>query len=67
LATAVEEQANLLLIVMNSQSYEVIKNIQDAHYEGRRGYTDLLTPNLQLLCESVGLPYRKIRQVQESS
>lgn len=67
LCTAVEEQANLLMIVMNSKSYEVIKNIQDAQYGGRRGYTDLLTPDFKLLCGSVGMPYLRIQRIQEAA
>lgn len=57
LATAVQEKANLVLIVMNSASYGVIKNIQDAHYGGRNVYADLLTPAFGTVCKAVGMKH----------
>ena len=36
LATAVQENANVMIVLMNDQCYGVIRNIQDAHYGGRR-------------------------------
>jgi len=36
LATATQEGVRITLVLMNSQDYEVIKNIQDAQYGGRR-------------------------------
>jgi acetolactate synthase-1/2/3 large subunit len=60
LATLAESGARILVLVMNDQGYGVIRNIQDAHYEGRRGYTDVLTPNFADLCAAVGLQHRQI-------
>ncbi|MEX0346575.1 MAG: thiamine pyrophosphate-binding protein [Rhizobiaceae bacterium] len=60
LITAVEEKANLVFVLMNDQAYGVIKNIQDAQYEGRRVYSALATPDFELLCRSVGLPHIKV-------
>jgi acetolactate synthase I/II/III large subunit len=54
LACAVQERANLLVIVMNDRGYGVIKNIQDAVYGGRRCYVDLHTPDFAQLCASMG-------------
>ncbi len=51
LATAVQERADMLIVLMNDQGYGVIKNIQDAAYGGRRCYVDLhtrTTPNCRL-------------------
>ncbi len=67
LATAVEEQANLVLLVMNSRGYEVIRNIQDAAYGGRHCYTDLLLPELEQVCASLKLPYQRIDDLQQTS
>ncbi len=67
LATAVEEQANLVLLVMNSRGYEVIKNIQDAVYGGRHGYTDILMPKLEQVCASLKLPYRRIDDLDQAT
>jgi acetolactate synthase-1/2/3 large subunit len=63
LATLVESGLKVMLIVMNDQRYGVIKNIQDAHYGGRHGYTDILTPNFADLCRSIGLSHRKISEI----
>jgi hypothetical protein len=45
LATAVQEQADMVIVLMNDKGYGVIKNIQDAQYGGRRHYVDLHTPD----------------------
>jgi acetolactate synthase I/II/III large subunit len=55
LACAMQEKANLLMIVMNDGGYGVIKNIQDAVYGGRHCYVDLHTPNFKILCASMGV------------
>ncbi len=60
LITAVEEKANLVYVLMNDQAYGVIKNIQDAQYEGRQHYSSLATPDFTILCQSVGLPHVKV-------
>jgi acetolactate synthase-1/2/3 large subunit len=58
LATAAQETADMVLLVMNSGGYAVIKNIQDAHYGGRHHYVDLLTPNLGAIAAAMGIPHR---------
>ena len=60
LATAVQERADMTIVLMNSGGYGVIKNIQDAHFGGRHFYTDLLTPDVAALCGAVGMPYRRL-------
>lgn len=65
LATAVEHDAPLVMLVMNSGGYGVIKNIQDAHYGGRRRYVDLLTPDFAALCGSIGLTHRRLGDFAE--
>ncbi len=54
LACAVQERADMLIIVMNDGGYGVIKNIQDADYGSRYCYVDLHTPNFAQLCASMG-------------
>jgi acetolactate synthase-1/2/3 large subunit len=66
LATLAESGAQVLVLVMNDQGYGVIRNIQDAHYGGRGGNTDILTPNFSGLCASIGLPHRKISSLTEA-
>jgi len=63
LATLAESRAKIMVLVMNDQGYGVIKNIQDAHYGGRHGYTDILTPNFNRLCGAIGLSHRKISDI----
>ncbi len=60
LATAVELSADLVLLVMNDRGYGVIRNIQDAHYGGRRMYADLHTPDLAALARGFGAGYAKL-------
>ncbi|WP_370151851.1 thiamine pyrophosphate-binding protein [Ferrovibrio sp.] len=54
LATAAQEQVDLLLIVMNDRGYGVIRNIQDARFGGRKYYVDLHTPAFADLARSLG-------------
>jgi acetolactate synthase-1/2/3 large subunit len=63
LATAVEAQANVVYVLMNDRGYGVIRNIQDAQYNGRRVYADILTPDFALVCQSVGLPHQRVTEI----
>ena len=65
LITAVQEQANIVFVLMNDRAYGVIKNIQDAQYEGRHHYSALRTPDFGLLCRSIGLTHTAIGNVTE--
>ena len=48
---------------MNSRSYGVIKNIQDAKYGGRKVFADLLTPDFGMVCKSLSMRHTKISNV----
>jgi acetolactate synthase-1/2/3 large subunit len=61
LATLVQENADVLLIVMNDRGYGVIRNIQDHRFGGRHYLADLLTPDLQALAAAIGLPATRVR------
>jgi acetolactate synthase-1/2/3 large subunit len=65
LATAVQEHANLIIILMNDKGYGVIKNIQDAEYGGRRRYADLHTPDYAVLSSALGIPHARINNLTE--
>lgn len=65
LATAVQEQADVLFLLMNDRRYGVIRNIQDAHYGGRRCYTELHTPDYAQLSASLGLPHTRIGDLKD--
>ncbi|MBT6441811.1 MAG: thiamine pyrophosphate-binding protein [Alphaproteobacteria bacterium] len=60
LATATQEGVRITLILMNSQDYEVIKNIQDAQYGGRRYFSDIFTPDFSTVADSNGWQYEKL-------
>jgi acetolactate synthase-1/2/3 large subunit len=63
LATAVQEKADVVYVLMNDQRYGVIRNIQDAHYGGRRCYVDLHTPDYAQLSASLGMAHTRIQQL----
>ncbi|OHC53438.1 MAG: hypothetical protein A3D16_20225 [Rhodobacterales bacterium RIFCSPHIGHO2_02_FULL_62_130] len=65
LITAVEEQAPLVYVLMNDRAYGVIRNIQDAQYDGRHHYSALHTPDFAAHCASIGLPHRVVRAVED--
>jgi acetolactate synthase-1/2/3 large subunit len=55
--TAVQERCPVVFMVMNDGGYGVIRKIQDADYEGRRFFDDLLIPDLGDLARIAGLPF----------
>lgn len=61
--TAVQENAPLVFVLMNDQAYGVIRNIQDAQYDGRHHYSALQTPDFAKHCASIGLPHTRISDV----
>jgi acetolactate synthase-1/2/3 large subunit len=62
LACAVQEQAQLVVLLMNDRRYGVIRNIQDAVYGGRHCYVDLHTPDFSTLCASLQAGYLRLDQ-----
>ena len=60
LATVVQENADLAIILMNDGGYGVIRNIQDAKFEGRHYYADMRNPDFAALCGAFGLPHRLV-------
>jgi acetolactate synthase-1/2/3 large subunit len=65
LACMVQEKAPMAIVLMNDQSYGVIKNIQDAQYGGRQCYAELHTPDYALLCKSIALPHARVKDLAE--
>jgi acetolactate synthase-1/2/3 large subunit len=65
LACAAQEQADILVILMNDGGYGVIKNIQDADYGSRHCYVDLHTPDFSMLCASMGVKHLKSSEPAE--
>jgi acetolactate synthase-1/2/3 large subunit len=64
LATAVEMQAAVVIILMNDAGYGVIRNIQDDQYGGRRVYSNILTPEFALICKAVGLAHERVTRIE---
>jgi acetolactate synthase-1/2/3 large subunit len=67
LATAVQENANVMIVLMNDQCYGVIRNIQDAHYGGRRCFVDLHQPDFAQFCESLKLTHYRIKSLDDAA
>lgn len=65
LATAVQEQADVVYLLMNDQRYGVIQNIQDAQYGGRRCYVDLHTPDYAQLCAALQLGHARVSDLAQ--
>lgn len=62
--TAVQENADMVMLVMNDRGYGVIKHIQDSLYGGRRFFGDLLAPDLQQLAALAGIPSWKVSSAE---
>ncbi len=57
-----QEKADVAIVLMNDQSYGVIKRIQDAHYGGRRFFADLQSPDLGRLAALSDIPFWKVER-----
>ena len=64
LATASEFQAPIVFVLMNDRGYGVIRNIQDAQYEGRHVYSNILTPDFSLVCKAMGLAHDRVETAE---
>jgi acetolactate synthase-1/2/3 large subunit len=60
LACAVQEKANIVMLVMNDSCYGVIKNIQDDIYGSRHCYVDLHTPDFAQFCASLKVTHFRL-------
>ena len=66
LVTAVQEDANVMIVLMNDQCYGVIRNIQDAQYGGRRMFVDLHQPDFAKFCDSFGMTHHRITSLDRA-
>jgi len=62
LACAVQEKANLVVLLMNDSRYGVIKNIQDDLYGSRHCYVELHNPDFAMFCRSLNVPHYKLTE-----
>jgi len=58
--TAVQEQLDMVILVMNDRGYGVIRHIQDAVASGRRRFDTLVAPDLAGVAALAGLPFWRI-------
>jgi len=63
--TAVQERAELVVMVMNDRGYGVIKHIQGALQDGRMFFGDLQGPDLQKLAAVASLPAFRVTRTEE--
>ncbi|WP_199507237.1 MULTISPECIES: thiamine pyrophosphate-binding protein [unclassified Psychrobacter] len=54
IATAVQENVNMVLMVMNDGGYGVMRGIQKQYFDGRQYYNELHTPSFVALGEAMG-------------
>ena len=65
LATAAQEKADIVFVLMNNGGYGVIKNIQDHQYGQRNYYVDLHTPNFAQLAQSLGVAHQRLDRLDD--
>jgi acetolactate synthase-1/2/3 large subunit len=62
--TAVQENTDIAVVVMNDRGYGVIKHIQNSLYGGRNFYADLMGPDLERLAALAGIPFRRVDRAE---
>ncbi len=62
--TAVQEDLDMVVVVMNDNGYGVIKRIQDHTAQGRRYYADLQGPALEKLAALSDIPFFKVERAE---
>ena len=63
--TAVQERAELIVMVMNDRGYGVIRHIQGALQEGRMFFDDLAGPDFCKLAALAGMPAFKVSAAED--
>jgi acetolactate synthase-1/2/3 large subunit len=63
--TAVQERAELVVMVMNDRGYGVIKHIQGALQDGRMFFGDLHSSDFQKLAAVAGLPSHLVSRTED--
>jgi acetolactate synthase-1/2/3 large subunit len=66
LATAAQERARLRVVLFNDGGYGILRNLQDAHFDGRRLGVDLVTPDFVEMAHSIGVWNGQIRSAVET-
>lgn len=62
--TAVQENLDITILVMNDRGYGVIRHIQDKAAGGRRRFDTLLAPGLEGVASIAGIPYWRVSEAE---
>jgi len=65
LAVARQENTPIVVILFDDQGYGVLRNIQNAHFEGRRIGVDFQSPDYVGVARAFGLGSERVRSAQE--
>ena len=65
LATAVQYELSLVVILVNNGMYGTIRMHQERHYPGRVSNTDLVNPDFCLLATAYGVHSEKVRTTED--
>jgi acetolactate synthase-1/2/3 large subunit len=65
LAVARQENLPIVVIVFDDQGYGVLRNIQNAHFEGRRIGVDLRSPDYVEVAKGFGLKTERVKSAEE--
>jgi acetolactate synthase-1/2/3 large subunit len=65
LAVARQEGTPIIVILFDDQAYGVLRNIQDAHFEGRRIGVNLQSPDFVTVARAFGLQSERVKSPQE--
>src|SRR5207249_6014751 len=66
LAVARQENAPIVVVLFDDQGYGVLRNIQDAHFEGRRIGVELRSPDFVAVGRGFGFAAERVRSAEES-
>ncbi|GAA3538878.1 thiamine pyrophosphate-binding protein [Zobellella aerophila] len=65
LATMVQENTNMVLLVMNDGGYGVMRGIQNQYFEGRQYFNQLHAPDFKAVGEAMGMTSWRIASLGE--
>jgi len=65
LAAARQENTPIVMILFDDAGYGVLRNIQNAHYEGKRIGVDLQSPDFVAVARAFGFGSERVRSVPE--
>lgn len=65
MATAVQENLNVILVLFNDGGYGVLRNIQNGNYDGRHIAVDLHNPDFLKVAEAFGMWAKRVDKVED--